>query len=89
MAAIVFRKLFVVGHTGLNSPQMILQVILLALHVLPMSFYNYTFLSLRTLLVMSLFVLDLFVQTSFCYDIYINLDMCHLLPTSRSTELQT
>lgn len=87
MAAIVFRKLFVVGHTGLNSPQMILQVILLAL--LPMSFYNYTFLSLRTLLVMSLFVLDLFVQTSFCYDIYINLDMCHLLPTSRSTELQT
>ena len=87
MAAIVFRKLFVVGHTGLNSPQMILQVILLAL--LPMSFYNYTFLilSLRTLLVISLFVLDLFVQTSFCYNIYVNLSTCHLLPTS--TELQT
>lgn len=85
MSAIVFRKLFVVGHTGLNSPQMILQVILLAL--LPMSFYNYTFLSLRTLPVISLFVLDLFVQTSFCYNIYINLSTCHLLPTS--TELQT
>ena len=69
MAAIAFRKLFVVGHTGLNSPQMILQVILLAL--LPMSFYNYTFLSLRTLLVISLFVLEIYLSKLHSATIYI------------------